>query len=125
MRWANKGYAVVSQDVRGRADSEGELIPFYNERDDGYDTIDWIIAQEWSDGNVGMWGASYLGFVVVAAATSGHPNLKAVVDEVNVGSPFVDTVRKGEPFVLGHCFLGLLLNLWVLGRILISLEALR
>lgn len=95
MRWANKGYAVVSQDVRGRADSEGELIPFYNEREDGYDTIDWIIAQDWSDGNVGMWGASYLGFVVVAAATSGHPNLKAVVDEVNVGSPFVDTVRKG------------------------------
>ncbi|ASA23719.1 CocE/NonD family hydrolase [Paenibacillus donghaensis] len=94
-RWANKGYAVVSQDVRGRADSEGELIPFYYERDDGYDTIDWIIAQDWSDSNVGMWGASYLGNVVVAAATSGHPNLKAVVDEVNVGSPFVDTVRKG------------------------------
>jgi putative CocE/NonD family hydrolase len=95
MRWANKGYAVISQDVRGRADSEGELIPFYNERDDGYDTIDWIIAQEWSDGKVGMWGASYLGYVVVAAATSGHPNLLAVVDEVNVGSPFVDTARKG------------------------------
>ncbi len=95
MRWANKGYAVVSQDVRGRADSEGELIPFYNERDDGYDTIDWIIAQDWSDGKVGMWGASYLGYVVVAAATSGHPNLLAVVDEVNVGSPFIDTARKG------------------------------
>ncbi|MNC01070.1 Cocaine esterase [compost metagenome] len=95
MRWANKGYAVVSQDVRGRADSEGELIPFYNERDDGYDTIDWIIAQDWTDGKVGMWGASYLGYVVVAAATSGHPNLKAVVNEVNVGSPFIDTARKG------------------------------
>jgi putative CocE/NonD family hydrolase len=95
MRWANKGYAVVSQDVRGRADSEGELIPFYNEREDGYDTIDWIIAQDWSNGDVGMWGASYLGYVVVAAATSGHPNLKAVVNEVNVGSPFIDTARKG------------------------------
>lgn len=95
MRWANKGYAVVVQDVRGRADSEGELVPFYYERDDGSDTIDWIVSQSWSDGNVGMWGASYLGYVVVAAATSGHPNLKAVVDEVNVGSPFVDTVRRG------------------------------
>ena len=95
MRWANKGYAVVNQDVRGRADSEGDLVPFYYERDDGSDTIDWIVAQDWSDGNVGMWGASYLGFVVIAAATSGHPNLKAVVDEVNVGSPFVDTVRRG------------------------------
>ncbi|MNO44495.1 Cocaine esterase [compost metagenome] len=95
MRWANKGYAVVNQDVRGRADSEGTLVPFYHEREDGYDTIDWIIAQDWSDGKVGMWGASYLGYVVVAAASSGHPNLKAVVDEVNVGSPFVDTARKG------------------------------
>ncbi|SDX34519.1 hypothetical protein SAMN05518855_1012151 [Paenibacillus sp. CF384] len=94
-RWANKGYAVVNQDVRGRADSEGELVPFYYERDDSSDTIDWIIAQDWSDGNVGMWGASYLGYVVTAAATSGHPNLKAIVNEVNVGSPFVDTVRKG------------------------------
>lgn len=95
MRWANKGYAVVNQDVRGRADSEGELVPFYHERDDGSDTIDWIIAQEWSNGKVGMWGASYLGYVVTAAATSGHPNLLAVVDEVNVGSPFTDTARKG------------------------------
>jgi putative CocE/NonD family hydrolase len=94
-RWANKGYAVVNQDVRGRADSEGELVPFFYERDDSADTIDWIVAQDWSDGNVGMWGASYLGYVVTAAATSGHPNLKAVVNEVNVGSPFVDTVRKG------------------------------
>lgn len=94
-RWTNKGYAVVNQDVRGRADSEGELVPFYYERDDSADTIDWIVAQDWSDGNVGMWGASYLGYVVTAAATSGHPNLKAVVNEVNVGSPFVDTVRKG------------------------------
>jgi putative CocE/NonD family hydrolase len=94
-RWAHKGYAVVSQDVRGRADSEGDLVPFYYEREDSSDTIDWIIAQDWSDGQVGMWGASYLGYVAVAAATSGHPNLKAVVDEVNVGSPFVDTVRRG------------------------------
>jgi putative CocE/NonD family hydrolase len=95
IRWANKGYAVVNQDVRGRADSEGELVPFYYEREDGSDTIDWIISQDWSNGDVGMWGASYLGYVVMAASTSGHPNLKAVVNEVNVGSPFVDTVRRG------------------------------
>ncbi|MCL5116321.1 MAG: CocE/NonD family hydrolase [Firmicutes bacterium] len=95
MRWANRGYAVVNQDVRGRSDSEGELVPFYYERDDGSDTMDWIAAQSWSDGRVGVWGASYLGYVAVAAATSGNPHLKAVVDEVNVGSPFVDTVRRG------------------------------
>ena len=95
MRWANRGYAVVNQDVRGRSDSEGELVPFYYERDDGSDTMDWISAQPWSNGSVGTWGASYLGYVAVAGATSGNPHLKAVVDEVNVGSPFVDTVRRG------------------------------
>ncbi|NMP24072.1 CocE/NonD family hydrolase [Sulfobacillus harzensis] len=95
MRWVNRGYAVVNQDVRGRADSEGDLVPFYYERDDGSDTIDWIGAQSWSNGRVGLWGASYLGYTAVAAATSGNSHIHAVVDEVNVGSPFVDTVRRG------------------------------
>ncbi len=94
-KYVNKGYALVMQDVRGRGDSEGDLDPFAYERDDTADTIDWIIAQPWSDGNVGTWGASYLGHVVVQGATSGHPSLKCVIDEVNVGSPFVDTVRRG------------------------------
>ncbi|HML47434.1 MAG TPA: CocE/NonD family hydrolase [Clostridia bacterium] len=94
-KYVNKGYALVMQDVRGRGDSEGELDPFAYERDDTSDTIDWIIAQPWSDGKVGTWGASYLGHVVVQGATSGHPNLKCVIDEVNVGSPFIDTVRRG------------------------------
>lgn len=94
-KYVNKGYALVMQDVRGRGDSEGDLDPFAFERDDTSDTIDWIIRQPWSDGNVGTWGASYLGHVVVQGATSGHPNLKCVIDEVNVGSPFVDTVRRG------------------------------
>lgn len=95
MRWTNRGYAVVNQDVRGRADSEGELVPFYYERDDADDTIEWIVQQAWSNARVGLWGASYLGYTAVAAATSGNPHIVAVVDEVNVGSPFVDTVRRG------------------------------
>lgn len=94
-KYVNKGYALVMQDVRGRGDSMGDLDPFAYERDDTSDTIDWIINQPWSDGNVGTWGASYLGHVVVQGATSGHPNLKCVIDEVNVGSPFIDTVRRG------------------------------
>ncbi|WDV46292.1 CocE/NonD family hydrolase [Clostridiaceae bacterium M8S5] len=93
--YVSRGYALVLQDVRGRDDSEGEFLPYYHEREDASDSIDWIVSQKWSDGNVGMWGASYLGYVVMAAAESGHPNLKAVVSEVNVGSPFIDTVRPG------------------------------
>ncbi|MDD5708745.1 MAG: CocE/NonD family hydrolase, partial [Kiritimatiellae bacterium] len=94
--WVYRGYALVIQDVRGRSDSDGELVPFYYERDDAYDLFDWIIEQPWSDGNIGMWGASYLGYTTTAAATSGHPNLKTAISEVNVGSPFfMDTVRRG------------------------------
>ncbi len=94
--WVNRGYAFVIQDVRGRSDSDGELVPFYHERDDAYDLFSWIAEQEWSDGNIGMWGASYLGYTTTAAATSGHPNLKTAISEVNVGSPFfMDTVRRG------------------------------
>lgn len=94
--WVNRGYALVIQDVRGRSDSEGELVPFYHEREDARDLFDWIAGQEWSDGNIGMWGASYLGYTTTAAATTGHPNLRTAISEVNVGSPFFfDTVRRG------------------------------
>lgn len=94
--WVNRGYAFVIQDVRGRSDSDGELVPFYYERDDAYDLFSWIAEQDWSDGKIGMWGASYLGYTTTAAATSGHPNLKTAISEVNVGSPFfMDTVRRG------------------------------
>ncbi|WDV46291.1 CocE/NonD family hydrolase [Clostridiaceae bacterium M8S5] len=95
LHFVSRGYAFVLQDVRGKDDSEGEFLPYYHERDDASDTIDWIVAQKWSDSNVGMWGASYLGYIVMSAAESGHPNLKAVVSEVNVGSPFIDTIRPG------------------------------
>ncbi|MDH5975553.1 CocE/NonD family hydrolase [Vibrio splendidus] len=94
--YVSRGYAVVIQDVRGMYESEGgDFLPYYHERDDSSDTIDWIASQEWSDSNVGMWGASYFGYVVMAAAGSGNPNLKAVVSEVNVGSPFNAQIRPG------------------------------
>ncbi len=94
--WVNRGYAFVVQDVRGRSDSDGELVPFYHEREDARDLFDWIAEQDWSDGSIGMWGASYLGYTTTAAATTGHPNLKTAISEVNVGSPFfMDTVRRG------------------------------
>jgi hypothetical protein len=72
------GYAVVVQDVRGRGDSNGEWIPFFNEDLDGYDTVEWIGIQSWCDGNVGMWGISYLGFTAKMAARLNPPHLKAI-----------------------------------------------
>lgn len=100
-KYARRGYAVVIQDVRGREASEGEWIPFVHEREDGSDTLDWIAAQPWSNGAVGMLGGSYLGYVQWAAAASGNPHLKALVSQVTAGSPFVDLPRRGGVFGSG------------------------
>src|SRR5579872_2660313 len=64
----DRGYAFVAQDVRGKARSEGPQEPFRHEVADGYDTIDWLVAQAWSNGAVGMFGDSYLGFTALAGA---------------------------------------------------------
>lgn len=77
-----RGYRLVAQDVRGKFRSEGERVLFVNEGRDGYDTIDWIIKQPWSDGIVGMLGDSYYGFTQWAAVATGHPALRAIVPGV-------------------------------------------
>lgn len=61
MRAASEGYVVVIQDSRGRYASEGEFYTFRDDILDGYDTVEWCAAQSWSNGNVGMYGASYVG----------------------------------------------------------------
>jgi predicted acyl esterase len=79
---SRRGYAFVAQDVRGRFRSGGETRPFVHEPEDGYDTIEWIIQQEWSNGDVGMFGDSYYGFTQWAAVASRHPALRAIVPRV-------------------------------------------
>ncbi len=76
--WAKKGYACVIQDVRGKWASEGVWEPFIHEAQDGYDTLDWISAQPWCDGNIGMIGESYFGYAQWAVAPLNHPNLKCI-----------------------------------------------
>ena len=53
-----RGYAVVVQDVRGRFDSAGAFDPYKHEGHDGYDTIEWIATQPWSNGRVATAGLS-------------------------------------------------------------------
>lgn len=100
-RFVQRGYAVVVQDVRGREDSEGQWLPMYYEVEDGDDTLTWIAGQEWSNGNVGMTGGSYLGYVQWAAAASENPHLKAMLSSVCAGSAFVDLPRRGGCFNSG------------------------
>ena len=86
-RWAARGYAYVVQDVRGRGESDGEFYPLVTEGDDGVDTIDWLAAQTWSTGRVGMMGSSYLGWVQLYAAVRRPAALKAVIPTVTPPDP--------------------------------------
>ena len=100
--WAKRGYVHIVQDVRGRNDSAGEWAPFVNERKDGYDTIDWITKQGWSDGKVGMIGGSYLGWVQWAAAVEAHPALKCIVPQVSPPDLFFNfPIDHGVPMLFG------------------------
>ena len=75
----SRGYVVVTQDWRGYGGSDGVKIPFesdgWGELQDGYDTVEWIANQTWSNGNVGTWGGSALGITQNLMAGSYPPHL--------------------------------------------------
>lgn len=99
--YPQNGYAYVAQDARGRNDSDGEFHPWVNEFNDGYDTVEWIGAQTWCDGNVGMVGGSYVGNVQWQAASMGSSYLKAIVPRV-IGSNLHEAPHyQGGAFQLG------------------------
>lgn len=81
--FAARGFAVAIQDVRGIHGSEGRYYPWlddgWGENQDGYDTVEWLAAQRWCDGNVGMFGGSYSGATQLRAAVSRPPHLRALV----------------------------------------------
>ena len=73
------GYAVVIADIRGSGASFGsrfDLMPRIG--DDGADLINWIAAQDWSDGNIGMKGASYMAMSQILTAARKPESLKAL-----------------------------------------------
>ena len=76
-------YVHVIGDLRGSGASDGEHIGNYNAGgvslgQDAYDFIEWVAAQPWCDGNVGMIGISYFGSMQVLAAAERPPSLKAI-----------------------------------------------
>ena len=99
----NHGYAVVIQDVRGRYASDGAFDALRQEGPDGYDTINWIAAQPWSDGKVGMTGGSYLGIAQWRVALLNNPHLKAIFPVVSGSDDYFDRFYSpGGATKLGH-----------------------
>jgi putative CocE/NonD family hydrolase len=77
-RFAAAGYIAVVQDCRGKFASGGDFIPYNNEGQDGYDSIEWIGKQPWCNGRIGMWGSSYVGATQWQAAVEHPPGLVTI-----------------------------------------------
>jgi putative CocE/NonD family hydrolase len=92
---AARGYVVLAQDVRGRFDSQGDFYAFIQEGRDGYDTIEWAAKQNWSNGKVGTFGASYLAWDQYFAAMYKPPHLVAMFALVGGANFYEDFAYPG------------------------------
>lgn len=101
LRAAARGYAVVTQDTRGRFASEGTFTPFADEAADGADTLAWVRAQPWCDGRVGMAGGSYLGVTQWAAAANGVEPPDVISPFATGSSAYDGWTYQGGAFQLG------------------------
>jgi predicted acyl esterase len=133
---AARGYHVVFQTARGCFDSGGAFPFLVNEEADGRATAEWIAAQPWFNGALGMWGASYWGYVQWALAADAPPYLKALAPSLSGsqmgtlifpdGAPAFDLIVRWIRFTellqhAGHWGgLGLIPRMapWVQGRVL-------
>lgn len=97
-QWTANGYAFVSQDCRGTGKSEGKYLPFMDDHFDGYDTVEWAAKQSWSNGRVGMTGASAMGITANQAAITAPPHLVAIYTTVAPASAYQHAVYTGGIF---------------------------
>ena len=103
--FAEHGYIVIIQDTRGRFASEGEFYPFAYEAEDGFDSVEWAARVTGSDGQVGMFGFSYLGATQLLAATTRPPSLKAIVPGFTASQYFDGWTYNSGAFALGfNCY---------------------
>jgi len=100
VKYAQHGYAVVLQDVRGRYESEGKWEPFRDEAKDGFDTIEWAAAQSFSNGKVGTQGGSYLGHNQWQAASQNPPHLVAAFPVLASTNIYANWITMGGAFRL-------------------------
>jgi putative CocE/NonD family hydrolase len=112
------GYIFVFQDVRGRWMSEGKFVEMrphidnkksnkdVDDSSDLYDTIDWLLKNvPDNNGNAGIWGISYPGFLTSASIIDSHPALKAASPQAPMTNLFMgDDAYHGGVFMLDANF---------------------
>jgi len=94
-RSASNDYVGVAGLVRGKGCSAGEIIPYEHDGPDAAALVDWIAAQPWSDGKVGMFGGSYSGFTPWATANRHPKALRSIMVGAPV-APGIDAPKEGN-----------------------------
>jgi len=115
--FAGHGYAAVRVDLRGSGESDGLLEDEYLQRelDDGVEVIEWIAAQKWCNGSVGMMGKSWGGFNCLQVAALRPKALKAILSVCSTDDRYADDIHY-----MGGCLLND--NLWW-GAIMLAYQA--
>ncbi len=92
---AERGFALCRLDIRGTGSSPGIARGEYTaeETSDGYDAVEWLAGQPWSNGNVGMWGISWGGFSAIQVALLQPPHLRAIVPMYASDDRYTDDVH--------------------------------
>jgi uncharacterized protein len=96
------GYLVAVQSCRGTWRSEGKFRLYQNEPNDGFDCIEWLAAQPWSNGKIGMYGSSYGGSVQWLAARVRPPHLTCIAPQSPAAMFFYETPYIGGVFFKYH-----------------------
>ena len=106
-----RGYGAVYQDTRGRYGSEGEDHVYGDDAPDGYDTLEWIAAEPWSNQRVGLSGSSAGATTALAAASQGHPSVRAFFTQVGGSSIYDDVVYEGQSIQMERLWLWVARNI--------------
>src|SRR5262245_10171275 len=104
----NAGYAVIQQHERGRFLSEGKMRMLGRADEDGWDTLEWIAKQPWTNGKVATFGCSSSAENQLKLASLGHPTHKAMI----VGSSGVGIAEAGPHREQGNFWRG---GVWQMG----------
>lgn len=96
-----RGYAVAFADVRGNHQAGGCIDQTGPAQwQDGYDYVEWLGTQDWSNGNVGMYGASYDAETQFTTAMMAPPHLKTIVPVASVSNQYEWSFYQGVPYTL-------------------------
>ncbi|NQW21277.1 MAG: CocE/NonD family hydrolase [Chloroflexi bacterium] len=103
--YGSHGYVTVVQDVRGRFASDGEFYPFRDDGDgvnqDGFDTVEWVAEQPWSNGKIGTIGGSYSGATQYRMLSTQPPHLVAQFVRQSSADYYDEWVYRGGAFEHG------------------------